>query len=300
MEPTLGKNRTLSGVQFKPYTHGFDKPTPAAGRTGHRRPEPDRRVRCWVGLFDTGWPRTAARRELPRRAGRLVGPLRTGGQRLWWEGHATFIAGIIRRHAPSAVLDVRTALLRVPGGPARALDDAAVGLRRRLAELPGRRVAVLNLSVGRGHRDGRAPLVLERRDRPAHAEHGRRRRGREPRLARSPTRQRRRQACPRGARCSRPRSTTSRRRCLDGTVAGGRVHPRGAGARADTAPWIDVFAPGVETVSTYLGDGDPGEVLVRDADGPRTRRLRRLGVVVGHVVRRGRDHRRVGACSRRA
>jgi len=52
---------------------------------------------------------------------------------------------------------------------------------------------------------------------------------------------------------------------LDGGVAAD-FNPRGAGGEG-TAPWIDVFAPGVNTVSTYLGDGGGEKVLVRDIAG---------------------------------
>ena len=147
--PTLGKNRTLDGVEFKPYTHGFDKPTPA------RRPEPvtgraeghGEKVR--VGLFDT---RIAAHEQLEGSylAGpdAMVTPPAQGRPRLWWEGHATFIAGIIRRHAPSAVLDVRTALLREPDGPQERWTMPLWTFAERLAEYQDAGIEVLNLSVG--------------------------------------------------------------------------------------------------------------------------------------------------------
>jgi hypothetical protein len=52
--PTLGKNRTLSGVQFKPYTHGFDRPTLPGRRHGILAAHADRALsRVSVGLFDT-------------------------------------------------------------------------------------------------------------------------------------------------------------------------------------------------------------------------------------------------------
>ena len=42
-----------------------------------------------------------------------------------------------------------------------------------------------------------------------------------------------------------------------------------------------MFAPGVETVSTYLGDAHRESVLVRDAGGHEAARLRRMGLLVG-------------------
>ena len=164
--PTLGKNRTLSGVQFKPYTHGFDRPTLPARRDGGPVARAGRGAVPRLG-------RAVRHRLAPHRQltgsyladpDTLVGPVEhDGGERLWWEGHATFIAGIIRRHAPSAVLDVRTALRRVPGGSGderwtMPLWDFA----DLLADYQDAGVAVLNLSVGVSTDDGRAPLVLER------------------------------------------------------------------------------------------------------------------------------------------
>ena len=268
--PTLGKNRTVHGVEFKPYTHGFDVPTPvarpaaAAGRTGVH----GEKVR--VGLFDT---RIAAHEELEggylADPDAMVGPL-VQGNRLWWEGHATFIAGIIRRHAPSAVLDVRTALMSADG----TREQWTMPLwtfAERLAEYQDAGVEVLNLSVGVATGDGRAPLVLERAIAQltpsmvivaAAGNHG---------MGGLSADERAKAGLP-------ARNAALFPAALDNVLAvgaldgrqSGRVDaaftPRGAHDEG-TAPWIDVFAPGVETVSTYLGDGRPERVAVREADG---------------------------------
>ena len=270
--PTLGKNRTLDGVEFKPYTHGFDKPTPAP------RPEPvtgraevhGEKVR--VGLFDT---RIAAHEQLEGSylAGpdAMVTPPAQGRHRLWWEGHATFIAGIIRRHAPSAVLDVRTALLREPDGPQERWTMPLWTFAERLAEYQDAGVEVLNLSVGVATGDGRPPLVLQRAIAQltpsmvvvaAAGNHG---------MGGLSDEARKKAGLPARGAALFPAALDNVLAvgALDGTRPG-RVDaaftPRGA-HETETAPWIDVSAPGVETVSTYLGDAHRESVLVRDADG---------------------------------
>jgi len=267
--PTLGKNRTLSGVQFKPYTHGFDRPTLPAAGTVAPLPKSDHTLsRVSVGLFDTV---LAPHRQLTGSyladPDTLVGPIDDdGGERLWWEGHSTFIAGIIRRHAPSAVLDVRTALRRVPGGSgderwSMPLWDFA----DLLADYQDAGVAVLNLSVGVATDDGRPPLVLERAIAQltpsmvvvaAAGNHG------EPHAATDG------RPAPNAALFPAALDNVIAVGALDGTGAAAFT-PRGAG-QADTAPWINVFAPGVDVVSTYLGDGVPERVLVENADGSRS------------------------------
>ncbi len=264
--PTLGKNRTLSGVQFKPYTHGFDRPTLPATGTVSPLPKPDRALsRVSVGLFDTV---LAPHRQLTGSyladPDTLVGPV-DEGERLWWEGHATFVAGVIRRHAPSAVLDVRTALQRVPGGSGDERWSMPLWeFADLLADYQDAGVAVLNLSVGVSTDDGRAPLVLERAIAQltpsvvvvaAAGNHG------EPHADTAG------RPAPNAALFPAALDNVLAVGALDGPGAAAFT-PRGAGA-ADTAPWIDVFAPGVDVVSTYLGDGAPERVLVENADGSR-------------------------------
>src|SRR3954447_15976951 len=146
--PTMGKNRILAGVQFKPYTSadGFTKPTkpekvpdeyPAAARSG-------RRVR--VGVLDTRLdPHTRLGGRYLTDPDALTRPV-PGQERQWWEGHATFIAGIVLSLAPSADLDVRTAL--VPGkSPTEGWTMPLWALARRLADYRDSGVQVLNLSL---------------------------------------------------------------------------------------------------------------------------------------------------------
>ena len=118
--PTMGKNRTLTGVQFKPYTSGggFDAPTRADARQALPTvPAPAGATRVRVGLFDT---RLAPHDRLTGRFladdDALLGPVAA-------RRPAAVVGGardVHRRHrsaasAPTAVLDVRTALR--PGRP---------------------------------------------------------------------------------------------------------------------------------------------------------------------------------------
>lgn len=264
--PTLGKNRTLTGVEFKPYTHGAGRPVPAAAT-----PLPvadDALDRVAVGLFDTGFaPHRALAGAYVADADALAGAAEER-ERLWWEGHATFVAGIIRRHAPSATLDVRTALRRVPGGSGDARWEMPLWrFAELLAEYRDAGIAVLNLSVGVVTDDGEPPLVLERAIAQltpnmvvvaAAGNHG------------EPTD---------GSTAGRPAPNAALfPAALDNVLAVGALDgpggpvaaytPRGAG-NTGTAPWIDVFATGTGVVSTYLGDDDPLRVVVENDDGSR-------------------------------
>src|SRR5690242_18878345 len=274
--PTIGKNRTLTGVQFEPYTNGFDKPTPDVAPTP-ARPVEQGGSRVRVGLYDT---RLAPHRQLTGSFladdGALLGAVAPGRQRLWWEGHATFIAGIIRRHAPSAVLDVRAALRPAGSAPAEGAGDPTTDeywalpvwdFATTLAAYQSADLAVLNLSVGLFTQDGRPPLVLERAIAQltpntivvaAAGNHG------AERLPDAP-----------GDDGLPGRGAPLFPAALDNVLAVGALGPDGAPATfnprgatpADIAPWIDVCAPGVDTVSAYLGATDGEKVLVRDVAG---------------------------------
>src|SRR3954451_23644577 len=161
--PTMGKNRILTGVQFKPYSNagGFTRPTkadkppqdyPAAARSEHR-------VR--VGILDTRLdPHTRLGGRYLTDPDALTRP-QPGQERQWWEGHATFIAGIVLGLAPTADLDVRTAL--APGkSPGEGWTLPLWTLAQRLADYRDSGVQVLNLSLGCSTADGEAPMVLER------------------------------------------------------------------------------------------------------------------------------------------
>jgi len=275
--PTMGKNRTVTGVQFKPYSSGggFDRPTRADPRQALPPvPAPPGASRVRVGLFDTRLaPHDALTGRFVADDDALLTPVARGGRRLWWEGHATFIAGVIRRQAPTAVLDVRTALR--PGvepaeGGAVADEEWTMPLwdfAARLVDYQAAGVSVINLSVGVSTDDGRPPLVLDRaiaRLTPttvivaAAGNHG------SPHVTDA---QRAAAGLPAPGAPLFPAALDNVLAvgALDGGVAAD-FNPRGEGGTG-TAPWIDVFAPGVDTVSTYLGDGGGEKVLVRDIAG---------------------------------
>ncbi|WP_448623609.1 S8 family peptidase [Geodermatophilus sp. URMC 64] len=269
--PTMGKNRIMTGVQFKPYSNagGFTQPTkvdkpPAAFRSLSRN---HRRVR--VGILDTRLePHSRLAGRCLTDPGALARP-RPGQERQWWEGHATFIAGIVLRLAPTADLDVRTAL--TPGRrPTDGWTMPLWTLAERLADYRDSGVEVLNLSLGCSTVDGKAPMVLERviaQLTPnmavicAAGNHG---------SEKPDGHERAKQGLPaRGA----PLFPAA----LDGVLAVGAEDSAGRGASFNPvdmkdpsrpAPWIDVLAPGVEVVSTYLDEnGDQKVQVPRDTDG---------------------------------
>jgi subtilisin family serine protease len=212
-----------------------------------------------VGILDTRLD------PHPRLGGRYLTdpdaltPPESDQERQWWEGHATFIAGIVLSLTPAADLDVRTAL--APGkSPDEGWTMPLWTLAQRLADYRDSGVQVLNLSLGCSTADGQPPMVLERAISQltptmavvaAAGNHGTDELGDE---------EREDQGMPRRAAPLFPAA-------LDGVLAVGAVDAHGTRApfnpvdgRDDRkpAPWIDVFAPGVEIVSTYLED----EVLV--------------------------------------
>ena len=160
--PLLGKNRTVGQV------HGAKKPSSGvsgAGEVSHGgggAPEaitkPDWAVRraevepngVTVGLVDT------AMVDHEYLTGAWTGPYRdasSGGTVHAEDGHATFIAGLIRRHAPAATLRVYPVL--DGSGDASAWDTA-----HRIVEAGRSGVDVLNLSFVCYTEDGHPPLVL--------------------------------------------------------------------------------------------------------------------------------------------
>jgi subtilisin family serine protease len=266
--PTMGKNRILTGVQFKPYSNagGFTKPTkpekipgeyPSAARSG-------RRVR--VGILDTRLdPHTRLGGRYLTDPDALSRP-QPDQERQWWEGHATFIAGIVLSQAPAADLDVRTAL--APGNSPDAWTMPLWRLAQRLADYRDSGVQVLNLSLGCSTADGQPPMVLERAISQltptmavvaAAGNHGTPKLGDEERAD---------QGMPERAAPLFPAA-------LDGVLAVGAVDANGVSAsfnpiagtdESKPAPWIDVFAPGVEITSTYLGEtGDQRVQVPRDS-----------------------------------
>jgi len=154
--PTIGKNRVLRGIQLLPYpSAGGSIRPPEAGAPRVEIPpgEEGRGVR--VGILDTAiYPND-------RLAGRYVADgediLRADGTvRKWWDGHATFVAGVIAQLAPAAEIVVHS-VLGSPDGTAPVWEVA-----RRLVRMADDGLAIVNLSFGCYTDDGRPPLVLDR------------------------------------------------------------------------------------------------------------------------------------------
>lgn len=267
--PTMGKNRTLTGIQFKPYSNGggFERPEPAPSSTLDTALGSEVKV----GLLDTRIvEHPAFDKRYTLAADALAAPVDSAHPRFWWEGHATFIAGLILRAAPSAHLDVRTALQMMPGvDPAVEWTMPLWDFAERLGEYQESGVQVLNLSLGVSTADGKPPLVLERAIGrltenmvvvAAAGNHG------TDRLA---AEVREREKVP-------ARNAAMFPAALDGVVAVGakdgdaaaEFNPKGADGQV-VAPWIDVFESGVDVASTYLGAAAPEKVLVPgDRHGP--------------------------------
>lgn len=280
--PPMGKNRTLTGVQFKPYASagGFADPAPATPLP-HFEVLPRAYPRVRVGLLDTRLDQHS------RLAGRyladpdaLDGPApggdpATGRDRWWWEGHATFIAGMVISRAPTADLDVRTAL-RQPGTDAHHSWTMPVWeFAERLADYRDSGVSVLNLSLGCSTGDGKPPMVLERAIAQltphiavvaAAGNHG---------TATIDPQTRARHGMPAPTAALFPAA-------LDGVLAVGALdgdepaefNPRSGTDESEPAPWIDVFAQGVDVTSTYLGEPGGEQVLMPAGDGERGRAVR--------------------------
>lgn len=276
--PPMGKNRTLMGALFNPYAGGdrllpyasagiirpaagLVEPTPTEP-LGEFKAAPRTHPRVRVGLLDTRieqHSRFAGRYLADPNA--LTRPVTVEG-RQWWEGHATFIAGIVLAQAPTADLDVRTAL--------EPENDASNGwatptweFAQCLADYRDSGVAVLNLSLGCCTIDGKPPLVLERAIAQltpnvvviaAAGNHG---------TTKPHPETRTKQGLPEPTAPFFPAA-------LDGVLAVGALdggvpaefNPKNGTDENEPAPWIDVFAEGVNVTSTYLGETDSKLVIM--------------------------------------
>lgn len=244
--PTLGKNRLLGDVigGGKISHGGALYPGATQERLPARPPRPGRGVR--VGVLDTS---IAAH---PWLAGGWVASaedvLGREGPSAVVAGHATFVAGLVLQQAPGSVVEVRQVLSDEDG----TADSWTVA--NEIVELGRAGVDVLNLSLVCYTEDGQAPLALsaavERLDPEivvvaAAGNHGD--------MDEEVTGDRRKPAWP---------------AALDHVVAVGAADRAGAPSAftPPDVPWIDVLAPGVDVVSTYLD----GEVALGEDAGTRT------------------------------
>lgn len=236
--PTVGKNRLVGQVVGggKISHGGGPDPVPTDRRLSVREAGPGRGVR--VGVLDTsisahpwlsgGWvaaPASVLGEDAP--AG--------GDARAAVAGHATFVAGLVLSQAPGCVVEARQVLSDGDG----AADSWTVA--REIVELGAAGLDVLNLSFVCFTEDGRAPMALaaavDRLDPrtvvvAAAGNHGDLEREETPGDRRKP-------AWP---------------AALDHVVATGAADGEGRAAAFTPAdvPWVDVLAPGVDVVSTFL------------------------------------------------
>jgi len=229
--PTMGKNRYVQAVAGlgeinggRPMGKRNPVPLPEGRFTLPESKGGNDQVR--VGVLDT------AILSLPELSGRYIAGTKSmidPGARptsVYW-GHAAFVAGLILTEAPNAELDVR-AVLEPNGDDARVWDVA-----KAMVAFAGSGVQVLNLSFGCLTTDGRPPLVLERAvDKldpeivlvAAAGNHGD---TKEPNAPVWPA-------------------------ALDDVVAvGARDGDKPAAFSPPDAPWIDLYAPGVDVKSLY-------------------------------------------------
>ena len=242
--PTIGKNRLVGEVVGggKISHGGGSSPQATACRLPLRPAHPGRGVR--VGVLDSA---IAAH---PWLAGGWVSPaadvLDGGGHRVV-AGHATFVAGLVLAQAPGCVVDARQVL----SGDDGEADSWTVA--QEIVEIGKTGLDILNLSFVCYTEDGQPPLVLsaaiDRLDPgvvvvAAAGNHGD---------------------------LTEERTEGDRRKpawpaALDHVVAVGAADRQGIAApfTPSDVPWIDVLAPGVDVVSTFL----TGSVNVGAFDGP--------------------------------
>lgn len=256
--PTIGKNRRVELARGFPHLgggiagSGSGDPEavaePAQFESDAARSQAGRGVR--VALLDT---EVAVH---PFLLGKSIAPLRAalpGTPPFAMAGHGTFVAGLILLRAPRAHLEVHP-----------VLDDQAVGdtwkAARKLAQVAESGVQIINLSWGCYTDDGQAPLVLARAIEAlgpdvvvvaAAGNHG-------------DILNKQLVVLPEDQRLT-PR-TPSWPAAFDRVIAVGATGDDGALARfTPKAPWVDVVAPGVDVVSTYLtGDVFSDHVQTKD------------------------------------
>jgi membrane-anchored mycosin MYCP len=247
--PTMGKNHVVGhpGLEGFPHVRGGDtgSPEPAAKPWPARNGEPRADIR--VGLLDTRlWENPWLAGGYMAAPDTLIGPAAAhggdgSGPRPATAGHATFIAGLILRRAPDALLQVRPVL------DADSLGDVWTA-STRIADLTPFPVDVLNLSFGCFTDDGKPPLALATAvglvspQTVVVAAAG--------------------NYDPEDLTGGLTRHTPMWPAALDDVIAVGASDGNGKPASfSPDQPWLDFRAPGVHVVSTYL----TGEIAVESA-----------------------------------
>jgi subtilisin family serine protease len=286
--PTFGKNRILGRVQGSPYIKGgVGLPDPAGpftstpfveGGAGQPAPAGHHTIIPPYIKGGTGQPDPAGPFAIPPASGqpgarvavldtrlyahpdligRFIGDSVTGfSQRpRTTQGHATFVAGLIARRAPDAELLVST-VLDDDGANASSWDLATA-----MARVLDAGAAVLNLSLGCMTADAEPPMCLRRaveRLAPSVVIVAAAGNNGAPDAA--------------AAAVGLTANTPVYPAALDDVVSVGAYDPAAGGIRpalfSPSAPWVDLLAPGVRVVSTFL----PGQVELvrRNPDGTLT------------------------------
>ena len=159
--PTLGKNRYVERVVGQPHVGGGGEgdPEPDARRFKPRGGEPGYGTR--VGVLDTalvtsewlrgGYVETPSALE-PERSSSFLRPAKPWTS---WQGHSTFVAGLILQEAPGAVVV-----------PRRVLDAEGDGdnwtVARELVRLARSDVQIVNCSFLTRTDDSQPPLLFKR------------------------------------------------------------------------------------------------------------------------------------------
>lgn len=270
--PTMGKNRYVGQVHgVGQVNHGGGDDPKIAGQVNHGTPPKTKFVAdqikasggddpqhpgpmTWynrtdgpgqgvrVGVLDT------AIYAHPWLAGGWVAPfddtVRDGEPHPFADGHATFVTGLILRQAPSAIVEVHQVLNEHGAAESWAVAKAIV-------ELGGTGLDILNLSFTCYTEDGQPPLVLataiDRLDPAvvvvaAAGNHGD-------------------AANDSDAATDGGSRTPAWPAALDDVIAVGAFDAQ-TGRRASfspDAPWVDVLAPGVKLLSTYLPEAEDAE-----------------------------------------
>ena len=153
---------------------------------------------------------------------------RDGGPPRSFRGHGTFVAGLVLKRAPNALLHVR----HVPFDSEGTADIWTVA--KELVGFAGSGISVLNISLCCWTHDGAAPLVLERAI---------------SRLGAGIT------VVAAAGNIANIKESVKRvfPAALDGVLAVGAIgEDNGLAPFSPNAPWVNVVAPGVDIASTYL------------------------------------------------
>ncbi|WP_157518424.1 S8 family peptidase [Herbidospora mongoliensis] len=152
--PPMAKNRLLDGVQGSPYTGGGrpDELVPAVHLDLTRSTAPG--IGTHIGILDS---KIVPHPELEGRFLASAKDIYSGAApHPAPVGHATFVAGVILKHAPDAVLVMRSILDN------RGVEVSSWTVAKAMVGFLRTDVRVINMSFGCTTHDNRPPTVLER------------------------------------------------------------------------------------------------------------------------------------------